>query len=144
MYNITHDLFVGRLGVDLKIYGTYVGESNDRSVRNFVYTCFINTRGYSISKVFINDEIKTKDVSESEAMLYREVELVTFDTFLYPSDPSDAEMKMLKMVHGNAWGKCDEIVTYLCSTLNVHWAGGHEEGTLQKLTYDHLKMIELA
>lgn len=132
MYNITHDLDIGRLGVNLKIYLAHVPEDGD-PVQDYVYTAMINTRGFSLEKEVMHDKKDTeKDVSE----------LVDFETFLYPTEPSESEMKMLKLVHANSWGKVEDTVVKLCSDICVHWAGGHTEGTIQKLVYFHTAEIE--
>lgn len=130
MYNITHDLYIGRLGVDLKIYLTNVPD--EAPVRDYVYTALVNTRGFTLSK----------KVHDPKGMNDDGTELVDFETFMYPTEPSEAERKMLKLLHDNIWGEVEDILIDLCSSLCVHWAGGHTEGTLQSLVYLYTGKIE--
>lgn len=130
MYNITHELYIGRLGVDLKIYLTHVPDGEP--VQDYVYTSLINTRGFNLSKL----------AHDPKDMNGEGTELVDFETFLYPSEPTEAERKMLKLLNDNNWGEVEELILDLCSSLCVHWSGGHTEGTLQSLVYLYTGKIE--
>lgn len=107
-----YKLEMGRKGVMLEIF-----RLGERAQTEYTWDCAFNSKGISVSRGGEGED---------------RTQLCDFDTFLFPDQVEDDELKLVEVLSGVPL-KEDLPILRLCSFLVAKWAAGHDEESFHKV-----------